>query len=626
MVSGTHKFCFYLLHVFLILYQVQTSPEETFTNEPLVSNASSDPDLSFSTGGGNPVVTNTTADTGGASYPDPSMYNASADPDLSFPTEVKTPVTTNPTTETGGVSHPDLSMYNASAGPDLSSPTREEIPGIGNATAETMGAFHPDPSMYNASADPDLSFPTEVRTPVTTNPTTETGGVSHPESDNSTELGSLYPTGGGITVTTSTMEETGGASHPESDNSTELGSLYPTGGGITVTTSTMEETGGASHPESDNSTELGSLYPTGGGITVTTSTMEETGGASHPDLISCLRDTDCPPLSSCTMGPGPRICHCHLSLYFHPHLGCVSARTFPARLAISAFRSTDGTIRGDGQPETPISREVTELFGGVFGNLRGYLSTSVTGLQPSEGHMTIVHSFSMLHEITEEVLREELTVSALRCEEGNGSCISLLATDVYQSLSLCDFALCDSSSSDCQSHAGLVTCKCQNGYYKFDPSDRSCRACESGFWWTEGQCQRCPLGYGGFNCQEAFLLVVIALSCVVSVLLVSLVTVLFYYFRKKKKTKPTFMDSLVLGVSTDQPVLRLPRAQFSWRREWEWTDQPGKILEDLHREGTVLNQNSEPSDIQMRTFGSISRTSVPTFNRGSHNLAFIGDN
>ncbi|XP_073488663.1 uncharacterized protein [Aquarana catesbeiana] len=559
MVSRTHKFCSYLLHVLLILYQVQTSLEETFTNETSTNINSAEQVSFYGTTEVIPFTINTTAETGGASHPEPSVYNASSDPDLSFSTGGENPVITNTTADPGGASYPETSVYNASAGPDLFLPTREELPGIGNATAETIGAFHPDPSMYTASAGPDLSFPTEKKNPVTTNPTTETGGVSHPESDNSTELGSLYPTGGGITVTTSPMEET-------------------------------------------------------------------TGGASHPDMISCLRDTDCPPFSSCTSGPGPRICHCHLGLYFHPHLGCVTARTFPARLAISAFHSTDGTIRGDGQLETTISREVTKLFGAVFGNVWGYLSTSVTVLQPSEGHMTIVHSFSMLHEITEEDLREELTVSALRCEEGNGSCISLLATDVYQSLSLCDFALCDSSSSDCQSHAGLVTCKCQNGYFKFDPSDRSCRACESGFWRTEGQCQRCPLGYGGFNCQEAFLLVVIALSCVVSVLLVSLVTVLFYYFRKKKKPKPTFMDSLVLGVSTDQPVLRLPRAQFSWRREWEWTDQSGKILEDLHREGTVLNQNSEPSDIQMRTFGSISRTSVPNFNRGSHNLAFISDN
>ncbi|XP_073488669.1 uncharacterized protein [Aquarana catesbeiana] len=517
MVSRTHKFCSYLLHVLLILYQVQTSLEETFTNETSTNINSAEQVSFYGTTEVIPFTINTTAETGGASHPEPSVYNASSDPDLSFSTGGENPVITNTTADPGGASYPETSVYNASAGPDLFLPTREELPGIGNATAETIGAFHPDPSMYTASAGPDLSFPTEKKNPVTTNPTTETGGVSHPESDNSTELGSLYPTGGGITVTTSPMEET-------------------------------------------------------------------TGGASHP------------------------------------------ARTFPARLAISAFHSTDGTIRGDGQLETTISREVTKLFGAVFGNVWGYLSTSVTVLQPSEGHMTIVHSFSMLHEITEEDLREELTVSALRCEEGNGSCISLLATDVYQSLSLCDFALCDSSSSDCQSHAGLVTCKCQNGYFKFDPSDRSCRACESGFWRTEGQCQRCPLGYGGFNCQEAFLLVVIALSCVVSVLLVSLVTVLFYYFRKKKKPKPTFMDSLVLGVSTDQPVLRLPRAQFSWRREWEWTDQSGKILEDLHREGTVLNQNSEPSDIQMRTFGSISRTSVPNFNRGSHNLAFISDN
>ncbi|XP_072269542.1 uncharacterized protein [Pyxicephalus adspersus] len=204
-----------------------------------------------------------------------------------------------------------------------------------------------------------------------------------------------------------------------------------------------------------------------------------------------------------------------------------------------------------------------------------------------------------------------------RCESESNS-----KPDWSRGLSLCDFALCDSASSECQSQSGLVSCECRPGYYKFSHTERSCRACESGFWWSEGRCQRCPLGYGGFNCQEAFLLAVIVESCAVTVLLGALLTTLFYYFRRKNRRQPTFMDSVVLGVPTDQPVLRLPRAQFSWRREWEWNDQPGKIPETPHQDRT----NSEASDIQMRSFGYVPRPAVPNPYGGSHNLAFISDN
>ncbi|XP_063781351.1 protein HEG-like [Pseudophryne corroboree] len=202
--------------------------------------------------------------------------------------------------------------------------------------------------------------------------------------------------------------------------------------------------------------------------------------------------------------------------------------------------------------------------------------------------------------------------------------LSSLLPILYLGLSLCDFAICDPSSSECESHAGLVTCDCRQGYYKNSPTDRICRACASGFQRTEDQCERCPLGFGGFNCEESFLLAVIVESCVGCVLLASLIALLIIYLRRENAQKPRFMDSIVLGIPMEQQEIRLPRAQFSWRREWEWDDLTAKTPTDIQQ--GPPDDISEAPEIQMKTFGEFARSPAASPYRGSHNLAFISDN
>ncbi|KAG9471578.1 hypothetical protein GDO78_014157 [Eleutherodactylus coqui] len=80
-------------------------------------------------------------------------------------------------------------------------------------------------------------------------------------------------------------------------------------------------------------------------------------------------------------------------------------------------------------------------------------------------------------------------------------------------------------------------------------------------------------------------------------------------------------DSNVLRAPTDQPSLQLPRAQFSWRREWEWNGPPGKVLTEVHREADSPDETA----IHMTTFGDPARFSAPNSNQGQHNLSFISD-
>ncbi|XP_056374805.1 mucin-13-like isoform X2 [Hyla sarda] len=364
---------------------------------------------------------------------------------------------------------------------------------------------------------------------------------------------------------------------------------------------------------------------------------EETTGTPYGNRtfytgsMNCLQDADCPPYTVCTEQGGHHVCQCHLGSYFHHALGCVTARMFPAQIPSSvlywdetSLNTSEYTNNEDESAQylQGVHRAAL-LFQKVLGHVPGYLSTSITNVQLDEGLVTIVHSFSTLYPVTEEDLWGALSVSPLFCTEPHPGCVSPLSSDNYQGLSLCDFDVCDSSSSDCRSHGGLLTCECRRGYYKFSPTDRSCRgetasrACGSGFRRTENGCDRCPIGFGGFDCEESYLLIVIVESCVGCVLLVSLITLLVFYFRRKEPQKPTFIDSIILGVPTDQPSVRLPRAQFSWRREWEWNEPQEKVLADVH-------QQDGPA-IHMKTFGDPARFSSPNTYHGRHNLSFISD-
>ncbi|XP_073533310.1 uncharacterized protein [Phyllobates terribilis] len=368
--------------------------------------------------------------------------------------------------------------------------------------------------------------------------------------------------------------------------------------------------------------------------TWTPNTSVQTGGTFFISAVHCFQDADCPPFTKCTQQGALHICQCHLGYFFHQDLGCVAAITFPARIPISVLlwdeilvnTSLGGNI-GDEIRHMEAAQyyqgvhRVRILFQDVLGHIPGYVSTSITDVQSDEGHVTIAHSFSTLYPVTEEDVWRALTVSPLFCADPHDGCVSALTSDNYQGLSLCDFDVCDFSSSDCRFHGGLVTCECRRGYYKFSPMDRSCRECGSGYRTTESGCERCPIGFGGFNCDESYLLAVIVESCVGCGLLVSLITLLVFYFRRKKPQKPMFIDSIVMGVPTNQPSIRLPRAQFSWRREWEWNEPPEKVLTDIHQEVA----SPDGPAIHMKTFGDPARFSAPSSHHGRHNLSFISD-
>ncbi|XP_063309001.1 protein HEG-like isoform X4 [Pelobates fuscus] len=301
----------------------------------------------------------------------------------------------------------------------------------------------------------------------------------------------------------------------------------------------------------------------------------------------------------------------------------LTARTFPARISLSGLRLNQDLSEEEmlDMKMAWTSDRVKTVFHAGLGSIDGYLSTSIQQLDLQGGHMVVLHYFSTLFPVTEQILQDALTQSATLCMEADYSCV--LSTDSYQGFSLCEFGLCDPpvSTSECQN--GLIFCVCREGYYKSHPWDHSCKACGSGFQWKDGDCLRCPFGFGGFNCEDSFLLAVVVESCVISVIFPMLVVLLFHYIRgKKKPAKPFIADSIIVHVPSDQQVFTLPRAQLSWRSNWEW-EQPPLGRETAHPDKDPV---LEPARIQLKTFGESSRSHIWNPSHGSHNPSFISDN
>lgn len=318
---------------------------------------------------------------------------------------------------------------------------------------------------------------------------------------------------------------------------------------------------------------------------------------------------DCPPFSHCSGHNGTPHCHCDLGFYFDPVFGCVIARTFPARVSLSALMWDPNNLSAE--------PNVSAQFQGILGNIEGYLSTSVSMEHWDGGsHVTVLHHFSTFSAVTEQMLNETVSL----CPGQDGGCAVPLPGGSYQVLSLCDFAPCDPLSSLPQCHRGLVTCPCRLGYYKFSSGDRACTVCTSGFHWEDSSCQRCPFGFTGFNCDEPFLLSLVVQSGLLCLLVAACVSLLILYSRRKKSQRPKLFDIRAPGLPSDQRVLSLPRAQFSWRRDWKWDEPAGNALGETGESDHI----PEPSDIQLKTFQT-PRSTVSDVCLGSHNLGFIGD-
>ncbi|XP_053872896.1 uncharacterized protein LOC128830952 isoform X2 [Malaclemys terrapin pileata] len=214
-----------------------------------------------------------------------------------------------------------------------------------------------------------------------------------------------------------------------------------------------------------------------------------------------------------------------------------------------------------GPSHQPLTqRFVCPQFQPVLGQLDAYLSSSVLDLQPHSQAVTILHSFSALSSVTAQQVDEAIVGFWVQCQASDPACSFLRDTVSYQSLSLCELQPCDPVSTSCVFQDGLAQCPCRPGYRPALAMGRACAACGSGFWLRDGVCARCPFGFGGFQCEEPFLLALVGVSCAGGVLLLLLLAALLLLGRAKALAqRPSLAEPVVPPFQPQQ--LSLPRVR-----------------------------------------------------------------
>ncbi|KAM6452030.1 protein HEG homolog 1-like isoform 2-T2 [Liasis olivaceus] len=338
--------------------------------------------------------------------------------------------------------------------------------------------------------------------------------------------------------------------------------------------------------------------------------------------LACRGEEDCPPWSSCEDRVGRRVCCCGLGYHLHPVLGCVPAKVFPAQLQFCNLDVME-------ESSLLVTRQLRHLFQHILGHLEGYLDSPVRELNWSSGEATILHHFSAWVPVTGHEVDTAVDAFWARCQDsslpGPPACDLLHYVGTYQGLNLCQLDVCDHLSTTCSFRDGLVRCSCRHGFFQAHVMDRTCTACESGFWLQNGTCIRCPFGFGGAGCQEPFLLALVVASCFAGLLLLLLLLLLLGLLLSGRAA-PAQDPPVALPLSLHSVASSLPRAQLPWSmpesEEAPLGSRAHLALEDPDREG----QHAAGAP-RMKTFlgSQCPPPSAPLAVGGCSNLIFTGD-
>ncbi|KAM6452031.1 uncharacterized protein PHA67_018558 isoform 3-T3 [Liasis olivaceus] len=247
----------------------------------------------------------------------------------------------------------------------------------------------------------------------------------------------------------------------------------------------------------------------------------------------------------------------------------------------------------------------------------------------SSGEATILHHFSAWVPVTGHEVDTAVDAFWARCQDsslpGPPACDLLHYVGTYQGLNLCQLDVCDHLSTTCSFRDGLVRCSCRHGFFQAHVMDRTCTACESGFWLQNGTCIRCPFGFGGAGCQEPFLLALVVASCFAGLLLLLLLLLLLGLLLSGRAA-PAQDPPVALPLSLHSVASSLPRAQLPWSmpesEEAPLGSRAHLALEDPDREG----QHAAGAP-RMKTFlgSQCPPPSAPLAVGGCSNLIFTGD-
>ncbi|XP_068529205.1 protein HEG-like isoform X1 [Anas acuta] len=286
-------------------------------------------------------------------------------------------------------------------------------------------------------------------------------------------------------------------------------------------------------------------------------------GAAEP---GCGSGPPCPPWSSCVEHPGGATCRCEPGFTPSTDRGCVPARTFPGLLTPRDPKAV--------AVSPMLEVDLPRLFQRILGSLDLYVASSLLEPQRGAAGVTVLHSFSVLSSVTSRHVEEAVASFQARCQPPDPGCRLLRDVVTYRSMSLCELQPCDPISTVCLPQEGVALCACRPGFRSAHPMDRACTACRPGSRLRDGVCERCPFGFGGFECEEPLLLALVLVSCCGGALLLLLLLLLLGGRSRRPPPPPPSPLPDLGALQFPARGLSLPRVQPCGTPEVEHPEPP----------------------------------------------------
>ncbi|XP_023557974.1 mucin-13 [Octodon degus] len=223
---------------------------------------------------------------------------------------------------------------------------------------------------------------------------------------------------------------------------------------------------------------------------------------------------------------------------------------------------------------------ITKFFENAF-NGTDYKQTVIyTVSTPSPETRTVQVAVKVVNIFEEKTTETESSVSTKIKTELEKNPRNIL---VYSSQDQCEYYGCKNTQDNCSSSSN---CECKDGLQRPYPQSRFCIAlqcsadckaennkqclkqrtgklecvCLPGYKMDSSNCQKCPFGYSGMNCEDQFQLILTIVGTILGVFVLSLVIALIVTTRSTNRKKNTEEQHLI---ENDFQNLRLQQTGFS---------------------------------------------------------------
>ncbi|XP_038646331.1 mucin-13-like [Scyliorhinus canicula] len=226
-----------------------------------------------------------------------------------------------------------------------------------------------------------------------------------------------------------------------------------------------------------------------------------------------------------------------------------------------------------------LRKSVISFFNSSFAHIEGYKTTLILDVRSGSVITAVTHTFFQDADVNDEVI----TQAVKNAIEGNSDYS-------YNSVPGCKVKNCDKeTTSNCfQEPRGILAeCICKIGFYKTDVNETTCRdschlicdgknkyivrrndrkcecKCLPGYEIINKECQSCPFGFNGVDCNDGFKLSTVVIGVVLGISLLGVTIGLIYACTRLKHVENSEHEQLLNDQSnTGGHQIKIPRVNM----------------------------------------------------------------